>query len=206
MPSDLAKQVTDIVSGDLNPSESGSLASFPPPSLDTLWIDASDPADAARRIRTEVPALVRAMGLEPEEHMLVMSPMRRGPLGTNALNEQLRTVLRKKDAKNAATLASGQASPAAFGSNEPQSGLLTSGPLTVGDRVMQRRNNYEFGVVNGDVGFVADVSPDGSILVVFTSPAPKSSNESSAPAGAMFGGLFGHDRRSIRYTASEART
>ena len=34
-------------------------------------------------------------------------------------------------------------------------------PLRVGDRVIQTRNNYSLGVVNGDTGLVAEVTPDG---------------------------------------------
>lgn len=176
---------------------SPSLTEFPAPEMDTLWIDAEDPAGAARRLREDVPALVRAMGLEPEEHLLVMSPMRRGPLGTNQLNEMLRPVLRKSDARGVQRETDGAPAAGRWGHDSAPA-------VGVGDRVMQKKNNYDFGVVNGDVGHVADVGTDGSVLVVFTSPAPQIDGVPQG-GGGMFGGLFGHDMRTVRYSAAEAR-
>ena len=214
LPHDMVNSIKAGVRGALgrkaNDPSPGLLPDFPPPQMDTLWIDAESPSDAAARLKNDVPDLVRAMGLDPEEHLLVVSPMRKGSLGTNQLNSLLRPVLRKQDARAAADAASSSQSQVSFDG---------SPVLGVGDRVMQKRNNYDFGVVNGDVGFVADVRGDGSILAVFTSPAPEEEGgggqaeagsgprSSLAPRHAMdmFGGLFSHDMRTVRYSAAEAR-
>jgi exodeoxyribonuclease V alpha subunit len=37
----------------------------------------------------------------------------------------------------------------------------------LGDRVMQLRNNYDFGVFNGDVGYIKDIIDDSELVVDF---------------------------------------
>lgn len=90
-------------------------------------------------------------GFDPLRDVQVLSPMRRGPLGTIALNEQLREAL-----------------------NPDGEALRWAGKVwRVGDRVMQVRNDYDNDIFNGDVGRVVSVDRvalrvdfDGRILEI----------------------------------------
>ncbi len=86
-------------------------------------------------------------GLDPVEEIQVLSPMNRGLLGTDNLNQVLREVLNPH----------GKAL-----------GALGHGPhnLRVGDKVMQVRNDYELEVWNGDLGRVKGIDEEGEQLTV----------------------------------------
>jgi len=107
---------------------------------DYYWIEREDPAgiqDAIQKVLTRrIPA---AFGLDPGRDVQVLTPMHRGPLGTEGLNALL-NVLLNPDGKG--------------------------GRFRAGDKVMQIRNNYDKEVYNGDVGFVQRVSADSKTLIV----------------------------------------
>ena len=70
--------------------------------------------------------------------------MHRGPVGTIALNARLQSAL-----------------------NPSGPALESRGQtLRAGDKVMQRRNDYERDVFNGDIGAIGSVDSDGRELVV----------------------------------------
>jgi len=99
--------------------------------------------DAEKIVERLVQALRRmsvAYGFDPLADVQVMTPMRRGPLGTHNLNEVL------QDAFNPAT---GSEPPTAF---------------RRGDKVMQLRNDYDKEVYNGDLGKVARI--EGGVTYV----------------------------------------
>jgi exodeoxyribonuclease V alpha subunit len=79
----------------------------------------------------------RAFGLDAMRDVQVLSPMHRGPAGTEALNAALQAALNP----------SGQALAAGGRS------------FRVGDKVMQLRNDYDRDVFNGDVGVIVHVQP-----------------------------------------------
>ncbi len=83
-------------------------------------------------------------GLDPVEQIQVLTPMNRGPLGTDNLNARLRDLL------------------------NPEGPTLTRGghSLRVGDKVMQVRNNYDLEVFNGDIGRVAAIDEVDQIVKV----------------------------------------
>jgi exodeoxyribonuclease V alpha subunit len=83
-------------------------------------------------------------GLDPFDEIQVLSPMNRGLLGTDNLNQVLREVLNPRGA----ALAHGAHS------------------LRVGDKVMQVRNDYELEVWNGDLGRVTGIDAEGEQLAV----------------------------------------
>ena len=74
----------------------------------------------------------------------VLSPMKRGLLGTENLNIQLQSVL--NDSKLFIKR----------GTNK----------YKLGDKVMQIKNNYDKNIFNGDIGFVSDVDLDNSSITV----------------------------------------
>ena len=123
-----------ILRGDAPPSSDGASEA----EGDLFVIKAQD----AQRI---VDTLLRLMdrmkaryGLDPVEDVQVLTPMRRGPLGTHALNEALQKALNPR--------------------------ANTPGRFAAGDKVMQLRNDYDKDVFNGDLGTVHRV--EGGITYV----------------------------------------
>lgn len=81
----------------------------------------------------------------------ILSPMSKGSLGTHHLNEVVQQAV----------------NPPAAGRAQLQLGGRI---FRVGDRVMQRRNNYDLNVFNGDIGKITGIdNEDMSCLVAFTS-------------------------------------
>ncbi len=78
----------------------------------------------------------------PWEAIQVLTPIRRGLLGTDALNARLRDVI----------------NPAP--SHHPSWTAVSGQTFRVGDRVMQVKNAYAKNVFNGDMGLVTDIRPD----------------------------------------------
>jgi exodeoxyribonuclease V alpha subunit len=83
-------------------------------------------------------------GLNPVEQLQVLTPMNRGPLGTDSLNAVLRDLL------------------------NPEGATVTRGgrSLRVGDKVMQVRNNYDLEVFNGDIGRVSAIDEVDQVVTV----------------------------------------
>ncbi len=106
---------------------------------DLFIIRASDPHAIHARLTETLKRMHTAYGLDPMRDVQVLTPMRRGPLGTEALNELL------QNANNPAASLAGI--PAPTGSRR----------LRVGDKVMQLRNDYDREVWNGDLGEVTRI-------------------------------------------------
>jgi exodeoxyribonuclease V alpha subunit len=83
------------------------------------------------RVQNRIP---KRFGLDPLDDVQVLSPMYRGAVGVQALNEKLQLALNPPGTLPERRLA----------------GRL----FRVGDKVMQTRNNYDLEVFNGDVGRV----------------------------------------------------
>lgn len=95
----------------------------------------------------------------PTEDIQVLSPTRKGEMGTRYLNRQLQAVL----------------NPPAEGKTEKLFGDVT---FREGDRVMQIKNNYDIlwtnetntaagmGIYNGDIGFILAIDMDAETVVV----------------------------------------
>ena len=106
--------------------------------------------------------LPKRMGISPEE-IQVLTPTRKGELGSAALNRRLQAAL----------------NPAAKGKNEKNFGEVT---FREGDRVMQIRNNYDIiwhrsqgggakgetgsGIYNGDIGYILGIDAENETLTV----------------------------------------
>ncbi|MBF0515421.1 MAG: AAA family ATPase, partial [Desulfovibrionaceae bacterium] len=131
----------------INRGEFPAASSKPPPAADFYWVEQEDPA----KVRSLIADLVceripKAYGLDPLRDIQVLSPMNKGEVGAQALNDLL------------------------------QSRLNPSGPAIVrggtafraGDRVLQTRNNYDLDVFNGDLGWIIDLDLDnGEALIDF---------------------------------------
>lgn len=116
---------------------------------DFFFIEEADPARCADLIvelcRERIP---RRFKLDPIQDIQVLSPMQRGVLGVQNLNERLQEAL-----------------------NPPDGGpMLPIGGRAFrrGDKLIQIRNNYEKNVFNGDIGVVERVDPgEGALWAAF---------------------------------------
>jgi len=114
---------------------------------DFYFVRAEDPEECRRRaIEFMIERIPNHFSLDPLEDVQILTPMRRGPLGTEMLNAELQKAL-----------------------NGDGKGISRGGfEFKSGDRVMQLRNNYDKDVYNGDIGFVKTVNfASRSLVAVF---------------------------------------
>ena len=99
------------------------------PAAHDLFISLSEDAEEAARILVEtvVDRIPAVRGFDPARDVQVLVPMKKGALGTEALNRRLRERLNPK-------------------------GKPVSGRFRIGDRVMQMKNNYRHWTMNGETG------------------------------------------------------
>jgi exodeoxyribonuclease V alpha subunit len=119
---------------------------------DFYFIEAKEPTAArdlvVRLVRERIP---QRFGFDPLADIQVLTPMHRGEVGTEELNRVLQ-----------AELQPGLAAAEAEGRILRSRGRRFS----VGDKVMQVRNDYERDVWNGDVGLVTGLDVEEGQLVV----------------------------------------
>lgn len=143
----------------------------PGPSSDFFFIERREPEAILDTLRYLVAERIpESFGLQAMEDIQVLTPMQRGLLGAANLNAELQALLNpplsddEEPLRSEATLFEKRVEEVRRG------GHL----LRVGDRVMQRRNDYDLGVFNGDVGRVvgldlqeqrASVDVDGRIVL-----------------------------------------
>ena len=123
----------------------GDLPAVDDPGREVVIVPARGSADAAHRVvQLVTDSIPRTFGIAPEQ-VQVVTPVHRGPAGTQGLNAALKARL------------------------NPGSGQRR---FDVGDRVVATANHLEaepFGYANGEVGMVAEVDPDGTVTVEFAS-------------------------------------
>ncbi len=112
----------------------------------------TDPDDAQHfLLKLFETVLSDRLGFDLRDDIQVLTPTHKGPLGTRALNLALQRLIQAK--------LWGVEAPLPKPGRRPR--------LLVHDKVIQTRNNYALGVMNGAVGTVTDVDRDGSLLVAF---------------------------------------
>ncbi len=112
---------------------------------DFYFLPCQEPDDVIQRMLDLVTRRIpERFQLNPLTDIQVLSPMRRGQLGTDNLNAVLQETL------------------------NPQGDQLERFGRTyrTRDRVMQIRNNYDKEVFNGDIGSIVSVDPESQALVV----------------------------------------
>lgn len=103
-----------------------------PATSDFFFVEREDSEELRRALTTLVTERIpRRLAAPPADAVQVLTPMRRGPLGTGELNLLLQASLNP--------------------SGEPVPGTAT---FRIGDKVIQTSNNYDKDVYNGDVGRV----------------------------------------------------
>ena len=118
----------------------GTLPPVDDPTREVVLVAASSSAEAAHRVAQLVTdAIPRALSIEPAD-VQVVTPVHRGPAGTQALNAMLKAKL------------------------NPGAGTLQG--FDVGDRVVATANHLDDGFANGEVGVVTGIV-EGSLMVDF---------------------------------------
>ncbi|MCL5103109.1 MAG: AAA family ATPase [Armatimonadetes bacterium] len=91
------------------------------------------------------------LGFDILRDVQVLTPTHKGPLGTMELNSRLQRLIQKK----------------LWGNDIIPTPAERRPRLYVNDKVIQTRNNYDFGVMNGAMGIVRSVGSDGSLAIEF---------------------------------------
>ena len=103
---------------------------------DYFMLYRSGPDAMVRTALTVIRQKLPSMGYDPMKHVQVLAPTKKGPLGTNHLNDVLQKALNPDGRK------------VLWGARE----------FRVGDRVICQRNKHDLNVFNGDIGEVLQVS------------------------------------------------
>jgi len=91
------------------------------------------------------------LGFDLLRDVQVLTPTNKGPLGTKELNIHLQKLLQEK----------------LWGVEVPMRDPCHRPKFLVRDKVIQTRNNYKLGVMNGTTGFVRYIGDDGSMTIEF---------------------------------------
>jgi exodeoxyribonuclease V alpha subunit len=108
------------------------------PQSDCLWQDIPEPAQGVPAIRDLVSSIIPVMGFNPAQDVQVLCPMTRGEMGTRNLNQVVQELV----------------NPPHVSKKEMMRGGAI---LRVGDRVIQKVNDYNREVFNGDLGIIENI-------------------------------------------------
>jgi len=110
----------------------------PTPRTDCLWWGAAEPEQGVQAIQELVGDFIPKWGFDPARDLQVLCPMTRGIVGTRNLNTVLQELINPPTPDKAEIV---------------RGGLI----LRVGDRVIQKKNDYNREVFNGDMGVIAAI-------------------------------------------------
>lgn len=111
------------------------------PQSDCLWLAAPEPQDGVQAIRDLITDFIPHLGFYPAKDVQVLCPMTRGDVGTRNLNAVLQHLINPPDSDKA----------------EIARGGIT---LRVGDRIIQKVNDYNREVFNGDLGSIVAINAE----------------------------------------------
>jgi exodeoxyribonuclease V alpha subunit len=116
--------------------------------VDFFLFPAETPEEAANWVQDVVcNRIPQKFGFHPRDEIQVLAPMYRGPVGVDALNNRLQTMLNP---------------PALM---KPEKALFGT-TFRPGDKLMQIQNNYDKEVYNGDIGALFAINPIDQTLTV----------------------------------------
>lgn len=95
--------------------------------------------------------LIERLGFDVVQDVQVLTPTRKGPLGVEELNVKLQRVVQE----------------ILWGVNVPPPRPGLRPRFLLHDKVIQNRNNYDLGLMNGAVGRVTAIERDGAMEMVF---------------------------------------
>ncbi len=117
------------------------------PQSDCLWLGAPEPENGVQAIQELISDLIPQLGFDAAKDVQVLCPMTRGEVGTRNLNMVLQHLI----------------NPPGLGKTEINRGGMT---LRVGDRVIQKVNDYNREVFNGDLGVIEVIDSEEQEVTV----------------------------------------
>ena len=134
----LKENCTAILTGKVNPTAPGTNGILRP------WYvidDLESDQDVVATLLHVIEHKLAPLGINPVRDIQILTPIKKGPLGTANLNLELQRLIQR--------LYFGvEVEPVAPGKRPV---------FYQGDKVMQFRNNYNLGVMNGTLGFIQDI-------------------------------------------------
>ncbi|MCG8686744.1 MAG: AAA family ATPase, partial [Desulfobacterales bacterium] len=107
---------------------------------DMWFVPEEDPQKIADRIVTACQNIPDHFNFGPDD-IQILCPQKKGPVGTGHLNKILREKI-----------------------FNPIGEEIKGSPFRIGDRVIQLKNNYDYGVFNGDIGVIKDACGAGMVV------------------------------------------
>ena len=145
----LKENSTAILAGEVRPT------AIVQPGTRSPWcvIDRLEGGEDVRRVLTTLfeEVLAERLGYDLVRDVQVLTPTHKGPLGTVELNLMLQRLLQKK----------------LHGLEVPEVAAGHRPAFYRGDKVIQTKNDYRLGVMNGASGVIIDAEADGSLMVEF---------------------------------------
>jgi len=138
-----------ILSGEVRPTAEVKTGARRPWYVIDKFTDTGDVQRTLLLLFAEV--LQERLGYDLVRDIQVLTPTHRGPLGAIELNIELQRLLQKK----------------LFGFDVPDIEPGHRPRLFPGDKVIQMKNDYELGVMNGAMGIVMAVDPKGGLTIDF---------------------------------------
>lgn len=145
----LKENSTAILAGEVRPTSDVQVGARRPWYVIDKFSDREDVRRMLLLLFDEV--LSYRLGYDLIRDVQVLTPTHKGPLGTAELNVALQQLLQKR----------------LYGLNVPPVDPNRRPPLYAGDKVIQTKNDYELGVMNGAMGVVLEVRSDGSLSIDF---------------------------------------
>jgi exodeoxyribonuclease V alpha subunit len=145
----LKENSTAILSGEVRPTAEVKNSARRPWYVIDKFSDTGDVQRMLLLLFEEV--LQERLGYDLVRDVQVLTPTHRGPLGTIELNIELQRLLQKK----------------LLGFDVPDADPGHRPRLYPGDKVIQMKNDYELGVMNGAMGIVLGVESGGGLTIDF---------------------------------------
>jgi len=145
----LKENSTAILDGEVRPTSDEQVGARRPWYVIDKFSDREDVRRMLLLLFDEV--LSNRLGYDLIRDVQVLTPTHKGPLGTAELNVAMQQLLQKR----------------LYGLSVPPVDPNRRPPLFAGDKVIQTKNDYELGVMNGAMGVVLEVRSDGSLSIDF---------------------------------------
>ncbi len=145
----LKENSTAVLSGEVRPTSEVKVGARRPWYVIDKFTDREDVHRMLLLLFEEV--IQERLGYDLIRDVQVLTPTHKGPLGTVELNTELQRLLQRK--------LHGFVVPDLEPGHRPR--------FYAGDKVIQTKNDYELGVMNGATGVVLDAGADGSLTVDF---------------------------------------
>lgn len=160
----LKENSTVILSGEVRPTAEVQVGARRPWYVIDKFTDRDDVRRMLLLLFEEV--LQEKLGYDLIRDIHVLTPTHKGPLGTVELNIELQRLLQQK----------------LYGFEVPDLEPGRRPRLYPGDKVIQTKNDYELGVMNGAMGIVLDGDGDGSLTINFDGSPVEIAGDSDALA------------------------